>query len=47
MIPTLESERLLLRAPAMQDWPAYQELMLSQRAAHMGGPFFLEGRAAA
>lgn len=39
MIPTLESERLLLRAPVMQDWPAYQELMLSQRAAHMGGPF--------
>ncbi|MCY6382130.1 GNAT family N-acetyltransferase [Hoeflea prorocentri] len=39
MIPTLNSERLLLRAPAMHDWPDYSELMQSERAVHMGGPF--------
>ncbi len=35
----LETERLILRVPEMKDWPEYAELMLSQRALYMGGPF--------
>lgn len=38
-IPQIETDRLRLRAPAMQDWPAYQALMGSARARYMGGPF--------
>lgn len=37
-IPTIETERLLLRPPGMEDWPGYVELMLSRRAVYMGGP---------
>lgn len=42
-IPTLETERLLLRPQVMADWPAYASLMMSGRAAHMGGPHTLAG----
>ena len=38
-IPTLRTERLSLRAMVYKDWPAYAELMLSERARFMGGPF--------
>ncbi len=38
-IPTIETERLILRPPGMEDWPLYAELMFSERAVHMGGPF--------
>ena len=38
-IPTLQTERLILRAPTMEDWPAYATLMASARARYMGGPF--------
>ena len=41
-IPTLETERLFLRPPRMDDWPSYAELMLSERAIYMGGPFKTE-----
>ncbi|WP_324288966.1 GNAT family N-acetyltransferase [Hoeflea ulvae] len=41
MIPTLETERLLLRAQTMQDWPAYAGLMMSDHAAFMEGPHAL------
>lgn len=38
-IPTLKTERLILRAPTLDDFPAYFELMSSPRARYMGGPF--------
>lgn len=37
--PTLHTDRLILRAPNMADFPAYAALMASPRAAFMGGPF--------
>jgi RimJ/RimL family protein N-acetyltransferase len=38
LIPTLETERLILRPMKMEDWPEYVELMQSERAQFMGGP---------
>ena len=38
-IPTLETERLILRPPVIADFEAYAELMASSRATYMGGPF--------
>jgi len=38
-IPTLKTERLILRAPVMADFPAYGALLASARSVHMGGPF--------
>ena len=37
-IPTLDTERLTLRAPVYADFPAYAALWQSERAIHMGGP---------
>lgn len=37
-IPSLQTERLLLRAPTLADWPCYEQLMMSKRAEFMGGP---------
>ena len=37
-IPTLTTERLLLRPPTYDDWPDYAALMASPRAVHMNGP---------
>lgn len=42
LIPTLETDRLLLRAQTMDDWQAYASLMMSEDAAQMGGPHTLE-----
>lgn len=42
-VPTLETERLILRAMTMADWPAYGDLMMSPRATFMGGPHDLRG----
>lgn len=42
-IPTLETPRLILRAPRIEDFPAYAALMASPRAAYMGGPFDQRG----
>lgn len=42
LIPTLETDRLLLRAQTMDDWQAYASLMMSEHAAEMGGPHTLE-----
>ena len=36
--PTLHTQRLTLRAPAMADFPAYAAFWASDRAVHMGGP---------
>ncbi|WP_282610097.1 GNAT family N-acetyltransferase [Pelagibius sp. Alg239-R121] len=38
-VPTLETERLLLRSPRMDDWSGYAEMMSSARSVYMGGPF--------
>ena len=38
-IPTLTTERLVLRAMTPRDWPDYCAMMGSTRAAFMGGPF--------
>ena len=40
-IPRIETERLLLRPMEMADWPAYFEMMQSERSVGMGGPFDL------
>ena len=42
-IPTLITKRLVLRASRFEDWPEYCELMMSERAQYMGGPFSQEG----
>ncbi|WP_298964879.1 GNAT family N-acetyltransferase [uncultured Roseibium sp.] len=39
MPPILTTERLTLRAMKMDDWPNYEQLMLSDRSRFMGGPF--------
>ncbi len=39
MIPVLTTERLLLRAPVMADFPAYAVHMASPRSVHEDGPF--------
>ncbi len=41
-IPTLETERLILRAPTTEDWPEYSVLMMSDHSVFMGGPFSLD-----
>lgn len=38
-IPTLTTARLTLRPMRFDDWPAYRQLMASERAQFMGGPF--------
>lgn len=38
-IPRIETERLLLRPPRFQDWPAYAAFMATPRSGYMGGPF--------
>jgi len=42
-IPTLETERLILRPMTMDDWPAYAAVMMSDRAEFMEGPHTLSG----
>ncbi|WP_299194379.1 GNAT family N-acetyltransferase [uncultured Litoreibacter sp.] len=36
--PTLETERLILRAPKAEDFPALRAFFASERAAFVGGP---------
>lgn len=38
-IPSLTTQRLLLRPMTFADWPAYLSLMSSARSRFMGGPF--------
>jgi RimJ/RimL family protein N-acetyltransferase len=38
-IPTLTTERLVLRTPVGGDFPAYARLLATPRAKHMGGPY--------
>lgn len=41
-VPVIETERLILRAPRMADWPAYEAVFTTDRARYMGGPFTAE-----
>ena len=38
MIPTIVTERMILRAPIMADFPPYADILASDRAVHIGGP---------
>ena len=38
-IPTIETERLILRPHRLEDWPDFAALMCSDRAVYMGGPY--------
>lgn len=38
-IPTITTERLVLRAPVLADFPVYAQFLASPRSAHMGGPY--------
>lgn len=44
-IPTLETNRLVLRAAGLSDWPVFLAFMESERAKFVGGPV-VEGHAA-
>jgi RimJ/RimL family protein N-acetyltransferase len=37
-IPVLETDRLILRAPRLDDWPVLEAIWTSDRARHIGGP---------
>lgn len=37
-VPTIETERLILRAPRGSDWEAWADFMASDRAEFVGGP---------
>jgi len=39
IIPTLTTERLLLRAPVVEDFPGFARLLASPRAHYLGGPY--------
>lgn len=38
-VPVIETARLVLRAPRLADFPAYEAVFVSDRARFMGGPF--------
>lgn len=42
-IPTLTTERLLLRPMRLEDWAPFSALMQSDRARYMGGPYSESG----
>jgi RimJ/RimL family protein N-acetyltransferase len=37
--PIIRTNRLLLREPILADWPGFAEVMTTDRARYMGGPF--------
>lgn len=39
VVPEIVTERLVLRAPCLADWPAYAAVFTSDRAVHLDGPF--------
>ncbi|MGC9368152.1 MAG: GNAT family N-acetyltransferase [Paracoccaceae bacterium] len=42
-IPRLETERLILRAPTLQDFEVFADFYASERASFVGGPLDREG----
>lgn len=43
MLPRLETERLVLRAPEIGDFEPYREILMSDRAVYMDGPLDRRG----
>lgn len=43
IVPVIETQRLRLRLPTLEDWPPFLALLTSERAKYMGGPYSLEG----
>lgn len=41
-VPEIRTTRLVLRAPAIKDFPAYRSVFVSERSRYMGGPFSAE-----
>lgn len=41
-VPVLTTDRLILRAPLITDYPSYEAVFLSDRAKYLGGPFRAE-----
>jgi len=41
-IPTLVSDAILLRAPKVEDFPLYADVMCTERGQYMGGPLSAE-----
>lgn len=39
VLPRLETERLILRAPKVTDWPTLEPIWTEERAKYIGGPF--------
>lgn len=42
-IPTLETERMILRPPKAEDFDTYSKTLMSDRAQYIGGPYSLSG----
>ena len=38
LLPRLETDRLILRAAQITDWPVLEPIWTTERAAHIGGP---------
>lgn len=43
MVPRIETARLVLRAPELRDFEHYAEILMSDRARYMNGPFDRKG----
>ncbi|MEZ5732221.1 MAG: GNAT family N-acetyltransferase [Paracoccaceae bacterium] len=43
LVPVLRTGRLILRAPVIGDFGTYADILMSDRAAGLGGPFDREG----
>ena len=43
LVPVLEAPRVRLRAPGLDDFPAWAEILCSDRAAWMDGPYTRDG----
>jgi RimJ/RimL family protein N-acetyltransferase len=41
-VPVIRTDRLILRAPTLADFPAYRDVFTTARARYMGGPFSAE-----
>jgi RimJ/RimL family protein N-acetyltransferase len=42
VVPTLRTDRLILRAPRLGDFATYAAILQSPRAVHIGGPFSMD-----
>ncbi|MGB1035366.1 MAG: GNAT family N-acetyltransferase, partial [Primorskyibacter sp.] len=38
LVPVLHTDRLVLRAPALADFPVWADIMCGPRSLHLGGP---------